>query len=101
MRILILTPWVPYPVTGACKQDRFNGFKQMHSLGYDISIIARIHDFQPRNEVEKVFRSENLPLTLVPHTKGIWKLMLRNFPGILRNPGLLDGAALEYLRSEE
>ena len=100
MQILILTPWVPYPVTGACQQDRFNGFKQMHSLGYDISIIARIHDFQPRNEVEKVFRSENLPLTLVPHTKGIWKLMLRNFPGILRNPGLLDGAALEYLDHE-
>jgi glycosyltransferase involved in cell wall biosynthesis len=71
----------------------------MQSLGHDIRIIARIHDFQPRAEIEGVFQRDRLPLTLIPHAKSCWKLMLRNLPAILRNPALLDGAALEYLDS--
>lgn len=95
-RILVLTPWVPYPVTGACQQDRFYGLKQMQSLGYDLSVIARIHDFQPRTAIEEAFRAENIALKLVPHTRNILSLLWKRFPRILRSPALLDGAALEY-----
>jgi len=100
MRILLLTPWVPFPVTGACQQDRFFGMQQMKSLGYDIQVVAKIHDFQPRPQVEEAFRSAQIPLTLVPHLRHPWALLLKKLPAIIRNPGLLDGAALEYLDPE-
>lgn len=96
-RILLLTPWVPWPLTGACQQDRFWGMKQMQALGEDIRVIARIHDFQNKHDIEAAFRKESISLTLVPHTKNKWKLLLKNLPAITRNPGLLDGAALEYV----
>lgn len=95
-RILILTPWVPYPVTGACQQDRFFGFKQMQELGYTIHVIAKIHDWQPRDEVEEVFAKEGIPLTLVPYSQNLKALFLQRLPRILQSPALIDGAALEY-----
>jgi len=95
-RILVLTPWVPYPVTGACQQDRFNGLKHMQALGYDVQVVAKIHPWQPRKEIEDVFAKENIPLTLVPYTDDPKKLLLSRLPRILRTPALLDGAALEY-----
>lgn len=96
-RILILTPWVPYPVTGACQQDRFFGMLQMKSMGYDIRVIAKIHDFQNRSPIEQAYAKEGVPLTLVSHLKNPLGLLLKKLPQIFTNPGLLDGAALEYL----
>lgn len=95
-RILILTPWVPYPVTGACQQDRFNGFLQMQELGYEIRVIAKIHPWQPREEIVKAFEVAKIPLTLVPYAANPKALLLKRLPRILRTPALLDGAALEY-----
>lgn len=96
-RVLILTPWVPYPVTGACQQDRFFGMLQMKSMGHDIRVIAKIHDFQNRAPIEQAYAKEGVPLTLVPHLKNPFGLLLKKLPQIFTNPGLLDGAALEYL----
>lgn len=99
-RILIVTPWVPYPITGACQQDRFFGLKQIQELGYSIHVIAKIHDWQPRNEVEEVFAKEGIPLTLVPYCKNPALLFLQRLPRIFRSPALIDGAALEYTAPE-
>lgn len=95
-RILVLTPWVPYPVTGACQQDRFYGLKQMQSLGYDIQVIAKIHSWQDRVEAASAFEKENIPLTLVPYVANSTELFIKRLPRILLSPALLDGAALEY-----
>lgn len=95
--ILILTPWVPYPVTGACQQDRFFGMQQMKSMGHDIHVIAKIHDFQNREAVQNAFNEAGVPLTLVPHLRHPWKALFRNLPKAVFNPALFDGAALEYL----
>ncbi|MDB4978577.1 MAG: hypothetical protein JWM56_763 [Candidatus Peribacteria bacterium] len=65
-------------------------------MGLDVRVIARIHDFQPRAEIEEAFRREGISLTLVPHTKNPWPLLSQCFSRILRHPSLLDGAALEY-----
>jgi len=100
LRILILTPWVPYPVTGACQQDRFNGFKQMQKLGHSIQVIAKIHAWQPRAEAERVFVQEEIPLTLVPYSENLSALFWKRLPRIITNPALLDGAALEYTDPE-
>lgn len=95
-RILVITPWVPYPVTGACQQDRFHGLKQMQKMGHTVSVIAKIHGFQPREEVERAFADEHIPLTLIPYVAHPFLLLLRRLPRILRTPALIDGAALEY-----
>lgn len=95
-RVLVLTPWVPYPVTGACQQDRFNGFKQMQDLGYDIEVIAKIHPWQKRTEAEGAFAEAAIPLTLIPYSQNPKALFLKRLPRILLEPALLDGAALEY-----
>lgn len=95
-RILVLTPWVPYPVTGACQQDRFWGLKQMQSMGYQLHVIAKIHPWQPREEIEQVFAKEGIALTLVPYVKSIAQLFLTRLPRVLTTPALFDGAALEY-----
>lgn len=99
-RTLILTPWIPYPVTGADQQDRFFGMLQMKSMGYDIRVIAKIHDFQNRAEVEAIYAQEGVPLQLFPHPTSGLRLLLKNLPLIVLNPGLLDGATLEYLEPE-
>ncbi len=96
MRILVLTPWVPYPLTGACQQDRFNGYRQMLALGYEIRVIAKYHAFQDVSAAKAAFANEKIPLTLVEHPKNPAMLLLKKLPAVLGNPALLDGAALEY-----
>ncbi|TSC80455.1 MAG: hypothetical protein G01um101425_109 [Candidatus Peregrinibacteria bacterium Gr01-1014_25] len=96
VRILVLTPWVPYPLTGACQQDRFAGLEQMQRLGHEVRVVAKIHAFQNRASVERVFADRRLPLTLVPYVRSRLGLLVRRLPRVLRTPWLLDGAALEY-----
>ena len=100
MKILIITPWVPYPLTGADQQDRSFGMKQMKEMGHNISVIAKIHDFQDRAKIEEAFRTENIPMMLVPHLKKPWKLFLKNLPRAIFNFALLDGAVTEYTDSK-
>ena len=95
-RILIVTPWVPYPLTGACIQDRFYGFKQLQSAGYDIHVIAKIKDFQKQGDVEKFYEAEKISLEMHPYVKNRWELVRRNIPNMFRSFAYLDGAALEY-----
>lgn len=95
-RVLVITPWVPYPVTGACQQDRWYGLLQMQKLGYELRVIAKIHTWQPRAEIEAHFAAHNIPLTLVPYVTSPARLAISIFPQMLRQPALLDGAALEY-----
>jgi glycosyltransferase involved in cell wall biosynthesis len=95
-RVLIVTPWIPYPITGADQQDRFAGFLQMKKISSAIHVIAKIHAFQPRAEIQKFYADAGIPLTLVPYTKSHIGLFLRSLLKIFAEPALLDGAALEY-----
>lgn len=96
-RVLIITPWVPYPMTGACQQDRFLGMRQMQSMGYDVRVLAKIHGFQDEAKIRAAYDEVGVPLQLVPYMKNRGMFLLSKIPAILRNPGLLDGAAIEYL----
>lgn len=95
-RVLILTPWAPYPATGACQQDRFWGMKFMKDLGHEVKVIGRYHDFQDKAELQTVFEKQGVDMTLVPHMKDAWKLLLMKPWLPLLNVGWLDGAALEF-----
>lgn len=65
-------------------------------MGYDIHVIAKIHSFQNREEIESAFLEAKIPLTLVDHPTKLWNLFLRKIPSMIHTPALLDGAALEY-----
>ncbi len=95
-RVLVLTPWVPYPPTGACQQDRFHGLRQMRHLGYQVEVIAKIHAFQPQEEIHHAFEQAGIPLQLCPYVRQRWKLVLHNLPRFLTSIAYADGAALEY-----
>lgn len=95
-RLLIVTPWIPYPITGADQQDRFEGFKQLQALGYTVQIIAKIHAFQNRAEIEHFYADAGLALTVVPYTTSHTSLVSKRLGRIIAEPALLDGAALEY-----
>lgn len=96
-RVLVLTPWVPWPVTGADQQERWTGYKHFQALGCELSILAKIHAFQSQEEVTAAFREAKLPLQLFDHPRRLWPIALQRFPRILRTPALLDGAAMEYI----
>lgn len=96
-KVLIITPWVPWPVTGADQQDRFYGFQQLQAAGYKIHVVAKIHVFQNRHDIEMAFYVAGIPLTLVSYVPSLLSLCLRRIGRIIRAPALLDGAALEYI----
>lgn len=99
-RILILTPWAPYPTTGACQQDRFWGMKFLKDMGNEVRVVGRYHTFQDKAELQAVFDREGVDMTLIPHKTDAWKLLLKNPLKPILNPGWLDGAALEYADPE-
>jgi len=72
----------------------------MQSLGYELHVIAKIHKWQPREDVERAFAELNIPLTLLPYVQHPYQLALKRIPRILASPALLDGAALEYTDPE-
>ena len=96
-RVLIVTPWIPFPITGADQQDRYYGFLQLQEAGFEIQVIAKIHAFQDRAQVEAFYKEAGIPLILVPYTTSLWSLLFRRFGRVIREPALLDGAALEYI----
>lgn len=95
-RVLVVTPWIPYPITGADQQDRFAGFLQLKKAGYDIRVIAKMHAFQKKEEIEAFYAEAGIPLILVPYSTSLKHLFLQRIGSILCEPALLDGAALEY-----
>lgn len=94
MNILVVTPRFPYPESGACEQDRAEGFRQLKRLGHEVAVLGKYFDWQDAKEIEAFWKKENIPVTLVPYRyKGAtWKKLLSAF----LNPLYLDGAAAEF-----
>lgn len=98
-RVLVVTPWIPYPITGADQQDRYQGFEQLQDSGNEIHVLAKIHAFQDRKEIVRFYHEVGIPITLIPYTTSHLKLLRDHAGQMLREPALLDGAALEYMDS--
>lgn len=96
MRILVITPWVPYPISGADQQDRFQGFLQLQELGHDIHVLAKVHAFQDQHAIKQFYADRGISLELIPYVSSLSRLLLRRLPRLIVEPALLDGAALEY-----
>ncbi len=96
MKILVVTPWVPYPVTGADQQDRFQGFLQLQQLGHEVRVLAKVHAFQDQPAITQFYADAGIALELIPYNTSLPMLLLQRLPHALLEPALFDGAALEY-----
>ena len=97
-RVLVLTPYLPWPPTGACQQDRVAGIEQLRSFGCEVEVIAKIdrHHEQVLTELQ-----QRLPyrVTGVPYRRAQSFSRWQRFCWQARRlvlPRYLDGAAYEY-----
>ena len=94
-KILVITPKMPFPKTGACEQDRGWGIEDLVRLGYDVRVIAKA-------SVEKVSHAAvesarlGIPLTAIPYTSSASRHTPKKILKRLVSPWLWDGAAVEY-----
>ncbi len=90
MRILVITPKLPYPPSGADEQDRYFGIQQLVELGHQVRIVAKVATHQTRDQVVAMQSALSIaPIRLVPY---VHRLRLTR----LLNPYYLDGAAFEF-----
>lgn len=101
-KILIVMPRFPYPVTGACEQDRAEGLNIFLELGYEIRVITKV---SPREEVKVEEVSKKLGIKIFPisykfsKNLSFGKRFFKNLKRIM-NPLFWDGASYEYRDKE-
>jgi hypothetical protein len=89
MKVLVITPKLPWPASGADEADRLEGIKMFKELGHEVSVIAKVASYQG-GKAEAMSRSLGVPVVGVPYTKGGFSW--RRFTDLR----WLDGAAFEY-----
>lgn len=103
-KILVVTPSLPFPATGAEQADRAWGLIQLKNLGYNLKVIAKLVAWQTQEQVKEIEKKTGIAIITVPYKFSnktltfkdkIKKILLK-----LSNPFLLDGAALEYAEPE-
>ena len=103
-KILVITPSLPFPPTGAEQADRAYGISGLKNLGYEVKVVVKLVEWQTPEYVKEVGQKLGVEIIPVPYKFSnrtltrkdrIKKIMLK-----LSNPLLLDGAALEYAEPE-
>jgi glycosyltransferase involved in cell wall biosynthesis len=97
-RVLVLTPYLPWPATGACQQDRVAGIDSLRDLGYEVFVIAKTDKHHP-SIVKEINARTSYTVLGVPYRRSqdlslierVWWTLKRIF-----SPLYLDGAAYEY-----
>lgn len=101
-KVLIITPKFPFPSTGACEQDRWQGIQDFLRYGYDVHIIGMVHQYQDKELIQKEVKKIGASVTLVdymlPKQRGIEKLF--SWMRRILFPLYLDGAVFEYTNVE-
>ena len=93
-KILIITPKLPFPKTGACEQDRGYGIEDMIRLDYDVRVIAKISQANI-SRAEEESKRLNIQITAVPYRDRSKKSAFEIIGRLIR-PWTWDGAAYEY-----
>lgn len=93
MKILVVTPKLPWPANGADEQDRLEGIRMLQELGHEVRVVAKVASYQG-GKAEEMSQALKVPVTGVPYTKGGFSW--RRFSDVR----WLDGAAFEYTEPE-
>jgi len=91
-KILVITPKFPLPASGACEQERLAGLKQFKRLGYDVRVIAKVFDWQNKEEIGQWGEDNEIKIDLLDYKFTKSDRWLKKF----FNPLNWDGAAYEY-----
>lgn len=98
IKILVITPKFPFPVRGACEQDRMSGLEIFIGLGYDIRVITKIVRGKEKL-VSDVGKKLGIKIYSVPYNfvedLPFWGRIKRYIKRII-NPLFWDGASYEY-----
>lgn len=101
-KILVVMPRFPYPITGACEQDRAEGLNIFLELGYEIRVIAKVSKYEEGNidDVSKKLSIKIFPVSYkFSKNLSFFKRFLKNIKRII-NPLFWDGASYEYRDNE-
>ena len=93
MRILVITPRMPYPAPGADEQDRLEGMKLLQELGHELSVIAKVAQYQKQSDADALAQLLHARVETVPYSKRSMSLAR------LTDLRWIDGAAFEYTES--
>ncbi|MEK9153436.1 MAG: glycosyltransferase family 4 protein [Patescibacteria group bacterium] len=99
-KILVVTPSFPFTVLGAEQSDRAFGIKQLRNLGFEVRVITKTTAWQSPEDIQRA--EDDLSIKLIPVSYKYSNRQLSLVDKInkvflkIRNPLLLDGAALEY-----
>ena len=97
-KIIIITPKFPWPNTGACEQERFQGIKDLVRYGYQVTVISKVKKYQNKVNIYNLAKEIGIKLFLVDYIeqqKSIVKkilIILKIFFSFL----YWDGATFEY-----
>lgn len=100
LKILMVTPSLPFPVTGAEQSDRFYGMILLKNLGFEVKAIVKTTAWQTDEQIRKL--REELGIGFLPvaykysNRRLGWRDKIKKLILKVKNPLLLDGAALEY-----
>jgi hypothetical protein len=89
MRILVITPKIPWPAHGADEADRLEGIRMLQALGHEVRVITKIASYQT-GKADEMAHALGVPVVSVPYTKGGFSFKR------LTDLAWLDGAAFEY-----
>ncbi|HEY9582923.1 MAG TPA: glycosyltransferase [Candidatus Paceibacterota bacterium] len=97
-RILIVTPRLPIPPPGACEKDRYQNILQLHNLGYEVIVLAKVSPQYDLNLAREFERETGVKIVTMPYVF----MGKKNFLFYLRHlfPQNWDGAAYEYSHSD-
>lgn len=90
MRILIVTPRMPFPAPGADEQDRLEGIRLLIELGHTVSVVTKIAHYQTEAEREAFSKHISARVRSVPYRGRTFSLRR------ILSPRFIDGAAFEY-----
>jgi glycosyltransferase involved in cell wall biosynthesis len=90
MKILVVTPRMPFPAPGADEQDRLEGIRLFIELGHTVSVITKTAQYQTEEERNEFSKYINARVRSVPY-RGRTLSLKR-----LVDPRFIDGAAFEY-----
>lgn len=103
-KILMVMPILPFPPAGAEQTDRARGITQLREMGFEIRVITKLAAWQSSDYVAEIEQELGVRFIPVSYKYSNKQLSvpekIKKFFLKLKNPFLLDGAALEYAEPE-
>ncbi len=93
-KVLVVTPRFPVPPPGACEKDRYYNLLQLRDLGYQVTVLSKVHPNYDLSLARKFEEKEGIKVITMPYAFMQRKGIIFWLKHLL--PWNWDGAAYEY-----